>query len=578
MTDGTPDVCPECGAELGTKQLKGLCPKCMVRSGVDALEGEILPVDPDAGIADPAEAETEAPGRYTLIGEHARGGMGRVLVVHDESLGRDVALKELLPGVGGEDGPTPTPARHAKELAVRFLREAKITGQLEHPGITPVHELGRRPDGSLYYTMKLVSGQSLDAAIRATGSFEERRRLLPHFVGLCQAISYAHSRGVIHRDIKPSNVVIGEFGETVVVDWGLAKVIAGNGEGTGKGEFAAEDAQGTRADPDPFAADTRHGEVMGTPVYMSPEQARGQLDQLDQRSDVYSLGAVLYEILTGRPPFAGDTAADVVNQVIHQVPAAVRSIERRVPRELARICERAMARDCGERTPSAGVLARQVERAASAPELFVNPLRPFLSDLVPEVRELSRLEQALVVSEANRRWRKRNLWPSILQDLSVFGVIAFYTAMALVAFFALTALARDVGLAGWDEAIWIAVTAGFALPFVVAARTRSRSISPHVREVLLEREEISRSTGAPWAGRSKLLAAARNIAASGLVGAAVGVYVAVLLMSEVLSSPPTTPVLVGMALGVLIETSLLARSGLGRGRGQRGAPACRPWG
>ena len=170
----------------------------------------------------------EAEGRYTLREERARGGMGRVLLVRDEFLGRDVALKELLPElvkVGGDTSIIPNSSRSPMTLRLlaRFLQEARITGQLEHPSIVPVYELGRRQDGSLYYTMKLVRGQSLAHAIREARSLRQRLKLLPHFIDLCQAIAYAHSRGVIHRDLKPDNVMVGEFGETVVIDWGLAK-------------------------------------------------------------------------------------------------------------------------------------------------------------------------------------------------------------------------------------------------------------------------------------------------------------------------------------------------------------------
>ena len=168
----------------------------------------------------------ETAGRYSTHSEYARGGMGRVLLVHDEHLGRDIALKELLPELSGKSGSDPTtPVRKSMPFMKRVLQEAQITGQLEHPSIVPVYELGRRLDGSLYYTMKLVRGKTLGNAIAGARGIEERLRLLPHFVDLCQAIAYAHHRRVIHRDIKPGNVMVGEFGETVVLDWGLAKVV-----------------------------------------------------------------------------------------------------------------------------------------------------------------------------------------------------------------------------------------------------------------------------------------------------------------------------------------------------------------
>jgi len=223
----TPKKCPQCGSDLTADAPEELCPKCLMGQGLaDATRTDYqvqvtLSPDTDAD-REHVRAIDEPRGRYTYLGEHGRGGMGRVLLVHDSHLERDIVLKELLPQLS--DGSTPTPARHSKEMASRFLREAKITGQLEHPSITPVHELGRREDGTLYYTMKFVRGRTLAKAIHEAKSLEERLKLLPHFVDLCNAIAYAHSRGVIHRDIKPSNVMIGDYGETMIIDWGLAKV------------------------------------------------------------------------------------------------------------------------------------------------------------------------------------------------------------------------------------------------------------------------------------------------------------------------------------------------------------------
>ena len=216
--------------------------------------------------------------------------MGRVLLAHDEHLGRDIALKELLPHpVSGSPGQGASPVRLAVPHVARFLQEARITGQLEHPAIVPVYELGYRRDGTLYYTMKLVRGKTLSQAIREAGSFQERMKLLSHFLDLCNAIAYAHSRGVIHRDLKPGNVMVGEFGETVVIDWGLAK--AKDKEDIHAKEIA-DAVTAIRLGEESEAVKTVYGDAMGTPAYMSPEQAKGELDKVDERSDVYSLGAV----------------------------------------------------------------------------------------------------------------------------------------------------------------------------------------------------------------------------------------------------------------------------------------------
>ena len=253
----------------------------------------------EGGSLEPGAVLEEAPGRYRYAKEHARGGMGRILIVHDEFLARNVVLKELLPVAAisnsAQTAAAPAGGEDTKitERRSRFIHETRITGQLEHPSIVPVHELGQRVDGKPYYTMRLVRGRSLREAIQGCGGLSARLRLLPHFTDLCQAIAFAHSRGVIHRDIKPGNVMVGEFGETVVIDWGLAKYRPEPGD--------AHDASGPKEGAGPLEGE---GAIaLGTPAYMPPEQARGDLMAIDERSDVYSLGAVLYELLAGEAPY-----------------------------------------------------------------------------------------------------------------------------------------------------------------------------------------------------------------------------------------------------------------------------------
>jgi eukaryotic-like serine/threonine-protein kinase len=305
----------------------------------------------------------EVPGRYSQVGEHTRGGMGRILLVHDEYLDRDVALKELLST--GSDGDSMvgdlSPVHHSAAMVGRFLREAKVTGQLEHPSIVPVYELGRRPNGAVYYTMKLVRGQTLAKALKEGVSLQERLRFLPHFVDLCYAIAYAHSRGVIHRDIKPSNVMVGEFGETVVIDWGLAKARGHEHADMAEADQGTDAASPRNTDP----SLTQDGVPIGTPVFMPPEQAQGDAEAIDERSDIYSLGAVLYVILTGRAPFSGGTTRTIIDQVKSTPPEPVSAIEPAAPPELVAVCERAMQKAPEARYPTVKEIAEELERFQS---------------------------------------------------------------------------------------------------------------------------------------------------------------------------------------------------------------------
>jgi eukaryotic-like serine/threonine-protein kinase len=284
-----------------------------------------------------SSGRVDDPERYEQVAEHARGGLGRVVRAVDKRLGRTVAVKELL--------------RHDASNEARFLREAMITARLEHPGIVPVHEAGRWPSGDPYYVMKLVEGRTLKELIVERKTLRDRLALLPHVIAIADAVGYAHSEGVIHRDLKPSNVIVGEFGETVVVDWGLARDRKRNLPEPPLEEILYGAAAG---------ASTVSGKVVGTPAYMSPEQARGEL--VDERADVYAIGTVLYELLAGIPPHHDDTPQATLDRVIAGPPRPLTSVVPQVPSELATIVGKAMARVPDDRYANASLLAEDLRR------------------------------------------------------------------------------------------------------------------------------------------------------------------------------------------------------------------------
>jgi eukaryotic-like serine/threonine-protein kinase len=300
----------------------------------------------------------EADRRYRVEpnAEVGRGGIGRVLVALDQHLGREIAVKELLASTAGSSHGSPGTDAMSRTgaLAARFLREARVTGQLEHPNIVPVYEVGKRADGTFYYTMKLVRGRTLAQALREALNLQGRLKLLHHYVDLCNAVAYAHSRGVIHRDIKTENVMLGEFGETVVLDWGLAKV-------KGKKDIRSREIERElKLLQDAGTGKTVDGSAIGTPAYMSPEQAEGAIDEIDERSDVWSLGAVLYELLTGKPPFEGVTPYEIIGKVLKDEIVAPRDKSEEIPAELSAVAVKALSRDKSRRYERAGDLADEI--------------------------------------------------------------------------------------------------------------------------------------------------------------------------------------------------------------------------
>ena len=367
--------------------------------------------------------ESDNRERYTLTHLHAKGGMGRVWLARDGALGRQIALKELRPDQSDNS-----------IVCSRFMYEAKITAKLEHPGIVPVYELGE--GDAPYYTMRFVRGRTLSEAVRA---YHKKRaagdadlvgmvNLLTNFASVCHAVAYAHSRGIIHRDLKGQNVVLGDFGEVIVLDWGLAKRVGPDQFDSPEAGPSPDDASPIPPGPDAGTAITRaagieddftlppepqqeehanpatdhgpsangsahhgasangsahpgsstgnrripesgagpegtmQGQLLGTPAYMAPEQAQGRHDLVDQRTDIYGLGAILYEILTGRPPFVAPKTSEVIRKVCQEPPIPPRQIVPIVAPGLEAICLKALGKEKNQRYASAAELAQEVRR------------------------------------------------------------------------------------------------------------------------------------------------------------------------------------------------------------------------
>jgi tetratricopeptide (TPR) repeat protein len=335
-------TCHKCGSPVPMRSPESLCPRCMLLAGMaigsgsdgsERSQGTALLATPAPNVLDTigataggvprvllrdtAVGETPSPIirpssgddptiRYRIDGEIARGGMGSILKGRDPDLGRDVAIKVLR-----ED------LRENGDLVRRFVEEAQIGGQLQHPGVVPIYELGTFADKRPFFSMKLVKGQTLaDLLAARSRPAEDLPRFLSIFAAIAQTMAYAHTRGVIHRDLKPSNVMVGSFGEVQVMDWGLAKVLP-------RGGVAADEQAGKQKPPETMIATARSGSgldlsqagsVLGTPSFMAPEQARGETDLINERADVFALGSILCDILTGAPAFTGRSSAEIVRK------------------------------------------------------------------------------------------------------------------------------------------------------------------------------------------------------------------------------------------------------------------------
>lgn len=321
-----------------------------------------IDLDEDGSSSGVERLQTDQAQKYDLGEELAKGGMGAILDAKDRCIRRRVAMKVMLSGKKLSDA-----------QILRFIEEAQITGQLEHPNIVPVHELGVDSSGNVFYTMKLVHGTTLASVIaklRAGDRETQERfpliRLLSIFQRVCEAVAYAHSKGVIHRDLKPANIMLGDFGEVLVMDWGLAKVLPREPEEESAEPAPAADwiIDGIREDDPDAAILTRDGDLMGTPHYMAPEQAQGRTHAVDQRTDIFALGIILYEILTLQRPFTGDSTAAILTQVRenhYPAPRTHSSRQRPIAAPLAAVITKAMATEQTDRYQQVTDLTGDIE-------------------------------------------------------------------------------------------------------------------------------------------------------------------------------------------------------------------------
>jgi hypothetical protein len=356
---------PERGAEAVEQHLAS-CEACRaaLREARRADDTQTLDSVASGGVS-PSGVVVQTPeSRYEYaraatgaVEELGRGGFGKVVLARDTTLGRDVAMKRLT---------SERLARARDTSEARLLREARVMGQLEHPAIVPLHELGRGADGQLYYTMRRIRGRTLADALKEATTLDERLRLLPHVLTACHAVAYAHSRGVVHRDLKPQNVMLDRFGATYLIDWGLAR--ARDVDESDAGSSVSESGALRLVTSDETLGE--EGGRIGTVAYMSPEHLEGPRGLVDELSDVWGLGAMLYQVLTGRPP------RDRAEADWRSTPRPVQQLVPEVPRDLAALCEKAMAPRREDRYPSAESLAADLDAWLHGRQVSAHVYRP----------------------------------------------------------------------------------------------------------------------------------------------------------------------------------------------------------
>ena len=446
------DRCPGCGRPRPADAPGGICPECLIKVGLESrhelivmfgpthsssltslaesLGGipRVLLRDTESGI-DPgpivqpgsSEMPDEAArsARLFLFGEIARGGMGAILKGRDPDLGRDLAVKVLLES-----------HRDKPELVRRFIEEAQIGGQLQHPGVVPIYELGAFADRRPYFAMKLVKGRTLTEVLaERSDPSGDHPRLLAIFLSVAQTMAYAHARGVIHRDLKPSNVMVGSFGEVQVMDWGLAKVLPRGGatDDARAGQRTIDETVITTARSGSDSGDfSKAGSVLGTPSYMSPEQARGENDHLDERADVFALGSILCEILTGEPAFTGRSSAAILRlAATGDLSGAWKRLETcRADAELVALARDTVASEADDRPPDAQTIVDRLSAYQAGVQARVRAAEMASVEAQARAEEEAKrrvLADRLSVEERRKRYVTLALAASILLMATLVG-------------------------------------------------------------------------------------------------------------------------------------------------------------